>query len=328
MSRVFFVVNDASERRPKSTTFLLARAAALLGHEVALVSVEGVGWDRDGVVVHGVRVPALEDVDALLAALDGPAEPVRLGAGDVVLIRTNPGRDGERLPLHRTALALLVAAQRQGVDVRNDPATLLATEGKLNALDLPLDIAVPSVVSADRDALRAFVHQSPEACILKPPVGTRGLGVHLVSAHGTPPGGSRLEDALDELLAVGPAIAQTAVPGADAGDVRLVMLEGEPLSLDGRVAAIRRVPADGEFRSNIHLGGRPERAEFDATLQRVARIAGPWLRSRGLWLVGLDVISGRVIEVNVFSTGGLFDAARTQEVDFAAAVIASLAPAG
>ena len=316
------VINAIADLTVRTTTALLAHAAAKRGHDVGFAAVEQVVWDRSHVRVDRTVIDGTVDLGQALEQLVGRApQPHVLGAGDVVLIRTNPGRAPDSTAIHGASLGMLAMVAAQGVRVLNSPAALLRMESKLSTLELPADLAIPSVVSSQPDDLRRFVNDAAGPCVLKPLVGTRGSGVHLVAAGGAPPSGTPLQDVLDELLPKGPVLAQLAVPGAEEGDTRIVLVGGEPLCIDGRFAAVRRVPAAGEFRSNIHLGGHPELAEWDDRLARVSRIAGPWLREAGLWMVGLDVIGDRVIEINVFSPGGLFDACRTQEVDYPAAVI-------
>jgi glutathione synthase len=100
------------------------------------------------------------------------------------------------------------------------------------------------------------------------------------------------------------------------------MLDGEPLMKEGHLAAIRRVPAQGDFRSNLHAGGSPEPAELSAEQRRTLSSAGPLLRQEGIRLAGVDLIGTRIIELNVYSTGGLRDAERFSDQDFCDAILA------
>jgi glutathione synthase len=103
-------------------------------------------------------------------------------------------------------------------------------------------------------------------------------------------------------------LAQRYLPEARRGDKRILLLDGEPLG------AVNRVPAEGETRANLHVGGRPERTTLDADDHRIVQELAPRLRRDGLYFVGIDVIGGRLTEVNVTSPTGM------QEIDALEAV--------
>jgi glutathione synthase len=95
------------------------------------------------------------------------------------------------------------------------------------------------------------------------------------------------------------------LPEAKAGDVRLFVMNGKPLERDGNYAAFRRVPAKGEVRSNIHVAGTAERVEVTKTMLSVAEMVRPKLVQDGMFLVGLDIVGNKLLEINVFTPGGL-----------------------
>jgi glutathione synthase len=323
--RITFVVNQLPEVHARQTTFLLAAAAVRRGHDVFFAGVLDLGWADDRVRAHRRPLTGVDDADGALArCAASPGESAAFGPDDLVLIRTNPGRAEGAAAAHATALSLLSLARRGGVRVLNDPDSLMRQQSKLNTLELPPSIRVPGIVTADADEVRRFVAAEGGPCVLKPLVGTRGRGVHLVQHGATPALGTPLDDALAALADEGPILAQRKAPGAEAGDTRVVLAGGEVLRVGEKRAAVRRVPPAQDFRSNIAVGGAPAAGVWSDALEHVAREAGPWLRRSGIWLAGLDVIGGLVIEVNVFSTGGLFDASRLEGVDFADAVVARL----
>lgn len=84
----------------------------------------------------------------------------------------------------------------------------------------------------------------------------------------------------------------------------MVLLDGQPLQLDGHIAAVKRVPDVKDFRSNIAVGGNAEAVAVTDTMCAIADAIGPRLAAEGLWLLGLDIIGSKVVAVNVFSTGG------------------------
>ena len=176
-------------------------------------------------------------------------------------------------------------------------------------------------VSQHPDEIRAFIESLEGPAVLKPLQGTRGGDVFFVSSARDP----NLQQIIDVILRRSAVMAQARVPGAEEGDMRVVVLDGEILAIDGKEAAVRQVPAPGEIRSNIHAGGHPQPGRVDATVRRVVAAIGPKLVDDGLFLAGLDFIGGNIIEVNVFSTGGLRDAERYGGVNFSGAVIEAIA---
>ncbi|MCB9177780.1 MAG: hypothetical protein H6648_11550 [Caldilineae bacterium] len=204
----------------------------------------------------------------------------------------------------------------------NAPAGLSRAASKLYLARLPAATRPRTLVASEAAALRGFVAEAPGPAVLKPLSGTRGAGVFRVT-----PEEPNLGAILESLLAAGPVMAQDWVPGAEAGDTRVLLLDGRPLELGGQLAAIRRVPAAGDFRSNLHAGGRAEPAALDAAARATLAAIGPGLVADGLRLVGVDLIGDQVIELNVFSTGGLRDAERFSGQDFSDRVVRALSQA-
>ncbi len=99
------------------------------------------------------------------------------------------------------------------------------------------------------------------------------------------------------------------------GDKRILLLEGEPLG------ALARLPSEREVRANLHVGGRAVKAEVDAEDRRIIERLRPWLERDGLHFVGIDVIGGRLTEVNVTSPTGIQEMGRLDGVAYEARVI-------
>jgi len=131
-------------------------------------------------------------------------------------------------------------------------------------------------------------------------MGTQGKGVFRVRA-----GGPNLGALIEVLTAEGYVIAQEYLRRAPEGDTRVVILDGRPLELEGKVCAVRRIPIGGEFRSNIHLGGRAIPADPSRALLRAASEIGELIASHGIWMAGVDLVGTKAVEVNVRSPGGL-----------------------
>jgi glutathione synthase len=135
------------------------------------------------------------------------------------------------------------------------------------------------------------------------------------------PDADDLDRCLSEATASGPALLQEYVPDAPAGDVRVHVVGGALLEVDGAAAVVRRVPGQGEWRSNVALGGVPTAESASGPLRRLVQRVGPTLVRHGLWHVGLDVVGDRIVECNVFSPGGLGDIERFTGVDFCAPLV-------
>lgn len=211
---------------------------------------------------------------------------------DIVLMRKDPPVDAQFI----YDTMVLEAAQRDGVNVVNDPRALRDCNEKLFALQFP-ECCAPTLVSRDPAELRRFVAEHGEA-VLKPLDGMGGRGIFRVKA-----GDSNLNSMLETLLAGGPhgegrhfAIAQKFIPAISAGDKRILLIDGEPVPY-----ALARIPQGDEFRGNLAAGGRGEGVPLSERDRWIAAQVAPELRRRGLRFVGLDVIGDYLTEINVTS---------------------------
>jgi glutathione synthase len=119
-------------------------------------------------------------------------------------------------------------------------------------------------------------------------------------------------------------IAQEYLPAAEQGDLRLFVMNGRPLRHGKKYAAFRRVRSGGDMRSNIHAGGTKAPAEVDSTILHIAEVVRPKLVQDGMFLVGLDIVGDKLMEINVFSPGGLGSAQQFEKVNFSAVVIEAI----
>jgi glutathione synthase len=325
---ILVVVNDATAIEPSQTTAMLINAALAQGHDLWVSGVGDLGCDPDGrpwAFARPVAAGAHSRSPAGLAKLVQPLAqslPLRcwLEEVDLLLLRTNPARDTARGPAHGLALALAQRCAAQGLRVVNHPDGLHKAATKLYLMELPDSCRPRSLVSQSPGEILKFVHSLGGPAVLKPLQGTRGSDVFLIPAPSDP----NINQIIEVILRQGPVMAQACIPGAERGDTRVVVMDGKMLSLGGAVAAIRRVPAAGDFRSNIHAGGKAEPGLITDAMVAVVQAIGPKLVADGLRLVGLDFIGAQLVEINVFSTGGLRDAERFTGQDFSAAVMAAL----
>ncbi len=133
-----------------------------------------------------------------------------------------------------------------------------------------------------------------------------------------------LNQMIDAVSRDGYVIAQEYLPAAEEGDMRLFMMNGRPLRVKGKYAAFRRVRSGGDMRSNIHAGGRLAEAEVGDVALRIAEMVRPKLVQDGMFLVGLDVVGDKLMEINVFSPGGLGSAQKFTKVNFNKYVVEAL----
>ncbi len=316
--KLHVLVNETAGLKPAQSTTALIASALDRGHQVWVSDMRSLSLspERD-VFVRAAQAHPAHTLEELVAALHkAQSRLMPLLAGDRVLVRTNPGRD-DQVWAHSMALELLALAQDQGIKVLNDPMALHRSMTKLNLSMLPPECSPSSLVSRDAEQIISWVSKAPGRVVLKPLRGTQGRDVFFID----PTAPANLRQIIEVLTRDGAAICQDFMPDAAQGDVRLIVLAGEPLKVEGHYAAVGRIPAKGELRSNVALGGRPTAVEPSETLLALGRKAGQALYAQGILLAGLDVISGKIVEANVFSTGGLTDAGAFAGVDFCAAVI-------
>lgn len=177
-----------------------------------------------------------------------------------------------------------------------------------------------TLISRDLEAISSFVEGLGCRAVLKPLQGSGGAGVFVLSDDESP----NLHQIVETLQRDGYAVVQERVADADHGDVRLFAMNGEPLQRNGAYAALRRVNKTADPRSNMHAGGTSEPVDVTDTMLSVAELARPKLVADGIFLAGLDIVGDKLLEVNVFSPGGLGSVQRFTEVDFADVVIEAL----
>jgi glutathione synthase len=270
------------------TTFVLMLEAQRRGHRVLYADPADLAIDAGAPVVRARSVTLRREQgrhvdlgEAHSLALDGDA--------DVVLQRTDPPVDAAYV----TATQILTLCRR--ALVLNRPAGILAANEKLYALHFP-DLMPPTRVTRSIPQLVDFMAKLGGEMIVKPLDGRGGAGIFHVRADDR-----NLRSILEqctrfETLRV---MAQQYLPEVRRGDKRILILDGEP------IGAVLRVPAEGEIRANFHVGGSAAPADLEEDDRRITERIGPALHRDGLFFVGIDVIGGRLTEVNVTSPTGV-----------------------
>lgn len=327
--RVGFVINDIKTEEAEYTTVRLARAAANLGHEAWLMGVADFVYDPDG-SIHAIaraapeRDAAYGEQQEYLDALRGPdGRSGRLSVDelDVVLLRNDPAEDAATRPWAQTCGVLFAQlAVRRGTIVLNDPANLANAINKTYFQHFPEEVRPRTLITRDIDEIKRFVAEQGGRAVLKPLQGSGGRNVFLLDDEED----ANFNQIIDAIRRDGYVVAQEYLEAASEGDTRLFVMNGEALRHEGEYAAIRRVNKGSDMRSNISAGGTIARARIGETELGLVEMVRPKLIYDGMFLVGLDIVGDKLMEVNVFSPGGLGSALKTTGVDFSAVVIDAL----
>lgn len=284
------------------STFRLAEEAQARGHSLWHYTPDQLSFDEGRVLARAapLEVRRRRGDHATL----GPEETIDLAQMDVVWLRQDPPFD-----MHYITTTHLLDLVHPGTLVVNDPTWVRNYPEKLLVLRFP-DLTPPTMIARDLATLRAFKERHGDI-ILKPLYGNGGAGVFRLDPN------DRNFNALYELFATfsrEPLIAQKFLPDVSAGDKRIILVDGEP------VGAINRVPAAGETRSNLHVGGKAEKAELTERDREICARIGPLLREKGLIFVGIDVIGGWLTEINVTSPTGIQELERFDGINVAARI--------
>jgi glutathione synthase len=284
------------------STFALALEAQARGHTLFYYGPRDLSW-QDGTVTAFMRPLAVKAVKGDHFTL-GDAAARDLSDMDVVLMRQDPPFDMAYI----SATHMLERIHPRTLVV-NDPAQVRNAPEKLFVTAFA-DFIPPTLISSDPRAIRAFRAEHKDI-ILKPLYGNGGAGVFRVGEQ---------DENLGSLLEMfttfyrEPVIVQRYLPAVRRGDKRIILVDG------AFAGAINRVPAAGEARSNMHVGGRPEATELTPREKAICAAIGPELKRRGFLFTGIDVIGDYMTEINVTSPTGIQEVRRFGGADIAALV--------
>jgi len=325
--RIAFFVNDIEREHENFTTTTLAHRAISRGHDVCYVTPADFVMEPDDTLrVHGRFFPKCtykSHSDFFKVLKDNQAckmKPIAMADLDVLMLRNDPSIDFERPWAMEAGILFGREAVKRGVIVLNDPDSLGRAVNKLYFQSFPAEVRAETLITKHSEDIRKFAKQHKGNIILKPLQGSGGTGVFKLD----PKEPSNLNQIIEAIGRDGYIIAQAYVPAAKKGDIRLFMMNGEPLQVDGKYAAMRRVAAKGDIRSNIHAGAKAKGAEIGKTELRVAELVRPKLVRDGMFLVGIDIVGDKILEVNVFSPGNLESCSKYAGVDFAVTVIEAI----
>lgn len=324
--RIGFIVNDVKSEEGKFTTSRLGHAALSRGHEVWVIGVGDLAYDPDGLIrarattAPKERYGSSESYTADLQSKRAIQRRITIDELDAIMLRNVPSDDYLQRPWATTAAAEFSRiAMSRGVVVLSDPNGLAKASSKMYFQLFPEEVRPTTLITRDREEIKVFA-QEFGTIVIKPLQGSGGSGVFLVRQSDIP----NLNQMIDAVSRDGFVIAQEYLPAAEEGDMRLFVMNGRPLRVGKKYAAFRRVRSGGDMRSNIHAGGRKAPAEIDSTALEIAEIVRPKLVQDGMFLVGLDIVGDKLMEINVFSPGGLGSAQQFEKVNFSAHVIEAI----
>lgn len=325
--RIAFFVNSIEGETPHYTTTVLALAALSRGHDICYVTPgDFVLRPDDSLSVRATVLPAAnyKKPETLFKDLQGDKAEIRtidITEVDVLFLRNDPSVDAAERPwaAHVGAVFGRLAAAR-GTLVLNDPDGLVRAQNKLYFQDFPEVVRPQTLISKSIEEIRNFIDGQPKGAIVKPLQGSGGKNVFKIAS----PKDSNLNQIFEAVSEEGYLIAQAFIPEAAEGDIRFFLMNGLPLERDGKYAAFRRVPAKGEIRSNIHARGTAVPVTVTPAMLAIAEAVRPKLIQDGMFLVGLDIVGDKILEINVFTPGGLNNLSEMYDTNFCDTVIEAL----
>lgn len=284
------------------SSFRLAEEAQARGHSLFFYTPDHLAYQIGRITArgHDLTVQRVQGDHATL----GPEREVDLADFDVVWLRQDPPFD-----MHYITTTHLLDRLMPGTLVVNDPFWVRNYPEKLLVLNFP-DLTPPTTIARDLATIKAFKEEHGDV-ILKPLYGNGGAGVFKLTKD------DRNLSSLHELFtgfSREPLIVQKFLPDVSKGDKRVILVDGEA------VGAINRVPAAGETRSNMHVGGRPEKIGLSDRDLEICGAIGPLLREKGQVFVGIDVIGDYLTEINVTSPTGIQELERFDGINVAAKI--------
>ncbi|MGI9502198.1 MAG: glutathione synthase [Geminicoccaceae bacterium] len=284
------------------SSFALALEATRRGYDLQHYLPTDLSYDR-GRVIAKARPLTVRREHGNHATLGAP-EIIDLASLDVVLMRQDP-------PFHMGYIGAthLLELVHPKTLVVNDPVSVRNAPEKLLVTRFP-DLMPPTLITYDTEQVKAFRREYKDI-IVKPLYGNGGAGVFHVKPE---------DDNLTSLLELfaqsldEPLIVQRYLPEVRQGDKRIILVDGEP------AGALNRVPAEGEARANLHVGGRAEQSTLTEREREFCAAIGPMLKEQGLIFVGIDVIGDWLTEINVTSPTGLQEIGRFDGVSLEARI--------
>lgn len=324
--KIGFVVNQVKTEKIVYTTIHLAFKALQRGHEVYLMGVDELAYFTEGHMgaVACTAEKGIKTVEEFLACIQQEEQVKKVNITshdlDVLWIRNDPSADADTKPWAQSAGVFFgKIAIQQGVIVLNHPDTLFDCLNKMYFQHFPEVVRPKTIITRKAEDIRRFYEQNNRQIVMKPLQGSGGKDVFLLQEKD-----NNLHQIVDTIGRHGFILAQEYLPEAKNGDVRLFVINGQALQVNGKYAAVRRVNKAHDFRSNMSVGGEIFKTTVDDKMLRIVDQIRPKLIRDGVFCVGLDIAGDKLMEINVFSPGGLNEAAELEDVDFCEPVIEAI----
>ncbi|MCW9037883.1 glutathione synthetase [Altibacter sp.] len=324
--KIAFIINDHTTEKPNFTTPALGFAAYKRDHDVYFIGVGELAYASDGHLsarcktITGKNFKSQETY--FKAVQKEEFTKITSKELDVLFLRNDPSDEiNERDWAQNAAFIFGEIATRDNVIVLNHPSSLAGAVNKMYFQHFPEILRPKTIITRDHKEIKEFFKEQKQKMILKPLQGSGGTNVFMMDKKNE----HNLAQTIDAICRDGFVIAQEYLPEAKNGDIRLFLMNGIPLQAEnGQYAIMKRVNASGDIRSNIHAGGRPQKAKITDQILELAEIVRPKLVQDGMFLVGIDIVGDKLMEINVFSPGGLNVMGDMYETDFSTQVIKSI----
>lgn len=323
---IAFLVNKTHKEEQFCTTSLLGFAAHKRGHTIWYIGMaDFVYLDNEEVHAHvrviepHVQVIGSEDMLEYLKSCEKAQKNV--DDLDILWLRFDPSEEISKRPWASAgALQFARMVKKKGKMVINDPFTLTTHGNKLYLEEFDAGVRPKTMITKYYKDVINFMRSGHDNIILKPLQGSTGRNVFYIGNNDL----SNLKQIVETLSQEGYFIVQEYIPAASNGDVRFYLLDGDPIVVNGNYACLLRVPQLNDVRSNIHKGGLAKKAEVNSQMLKVVDTVREKLIEDGMFFVGLDIVGDKLLEINVFSPGGLAKTNEINDHDFSIDIIERL----
>ncbi|PRD56406.1 glutathione synthetase [Sphingobacterium gobiense] len=320
---IAFLINQTHKEESNFTTTFLSFNAYRRGHTVFYIGLADFTYHNEYNI--GAHCRVIEPSESI-ESQEGFLEMIRKKEKqyidatqmDVLWIRYDPVIDMLNRPwAPPTALQFAQLIKRQGTWVINDPDKLVEATNKLYLEYFSKKIRPKTMITRSYNDVVNFLDNQDHQIILKPLTGSGGKNVFLVKKDER----HNLKQTVEVITRDGYLLAQEYLPEAANGDIRFFLLNGDPIQIAGKYAGVNRIQQKGDIRSNIHQGGTAQKAHVDETIFATVAQVTEKLKEDGMYFVGLDIVGDKIMEINVFSPGGLNLASKLNNVDYASLVL-------
>ncbi len=323
------VVNNIDTEAPDYTTTQIALTATNMGHQVWYIGLKHLAYGiDDSVYAVARRVPLHRYLSQAvfirtLQSKKATEKQLNISDLDILWLRNDPAEDTISRPWAKFAgIDFGRLAMRKGVLVVNDPDGLSVASNKMYLQYFPEEVRPRTIVSQDPADIKHFIHEEGGLAVLKPLSGSGGHNVFLIHNDDKP----NINQIIEAISSEGYVVAQEYLPEAVNGDTRMFLLNGKPLVNKNKFAIMQRYRESGDtdMRSNMSAGAVAKKANLTVEMLEIAEIVRPKLVQDGMFFVGLDIVGNKLMEINVFSPGGLHECDLFEKSKFCPEIIHAL----